>query len=269
MLTLVFGVSGCLEIPTTELEMTTSGPKLLDRCQRIPIQDRKGLLGGLASTFTLLNWNIQKTIQPGWQAMLEQQAVKADVVLLQESVDSAAMQSWLQQHEHAWQQVIAFRYEGQGAGVMTASQQADVYSCSARFPEPTTRIPKSTLVSLFPLQGSRYPLLIVNVHAVNVELGMASYRDQIKRIGQWVRKYPGPVVVAGDFNTWSERRMSLLQQQMSRLGMSAVAWQPDQRSLVRNLPLDHIFYRGLKVQSSTVERTTASDHHPMQVTFSL
>ena len=269
VLLVTLSLSGCFEVPSNELELTKDGPHILDRCLRIPAPERKGGSGGLPATFQLLNWNIQKTTQSGWLNELTQQASKADLILLQESVDSTEMQAWLQTHEQAWQQVIAFRYEGQGAGVMTASRQQDVYSCSSRMPEPTTRIPKSMLVTVYPLDGSRYPLLVVNVHAVNVELGIASYREQIKRIAQWIKKYPGPVIVAGDFNTWSAKRMFLLRQLMSKQRMQEVGWQPDLRSQFGGHILDHVFYRGLRVQAAVVEATSASDHNPMRVTFSL
>lgn len=59
------------------------------------------------------------------------------------------------------------------------------------------------------------------------------------------RNYQGPVIVAGDFNTWSDKRRLLLQNALARYQFQEASYQPDERTRVAGLPLDHLFYRGL------------------------
>ena len=39
--------------------------------------------------------------------------------------------------------------------MLTAAVIPDVYACAFRYPEPGIRIPKSSLISLYPLEESR------------------------------------------------------------------------------------------------------------------
>ena len=56
---------------------------------------------------------------------------------------------------------------------------------------------------------------------------------------------------------------------MSVQGLSAVDFTPDHRTTFWNLPLDHVFLRGLRaVEASTVSVDT-SDHNPMLVTLEI
>ncbi len=54
-----------------------------------------------------------------------------------------------------------------------------------------------------------------------------------------LRDFTGPVIVAGDFNSWSEARMALLSIQLASVGLQEVRFSPDNRTTFINyLPLD-------------------------------
>lgn len=263
-------LGGCLEISPDNLVQTAEGERLLSRCAA-ELPSRQAIRGeaSLPRTFSLTSWNIQKTIQPGWQQGLDNRASQSDLLLIQEAVDKPALTEWLQQHQLRWQQVTAFRYEGVSMGVLTGARVPAVYSCAWKLPETAIRLPKSVLVNLYPVEGSQIPLLVINLHAINFELGMAAWRDEIRQLGRWAKRHRGPVIVAGDFNSWGTKRSALLVQEMQRANLREVAWQPEARSRVLGTPLDHIYYRGLQVESAVVTPTDASDHNPLQVRFSV
>jgi endonuclease/exonuclease/phosphatase family metal-dependent hydrolase len=119
----------------------------------------------------------------------------------------------------------------------------------------------------------------IEVHVVVVHLGLinASRVRQAERLAQLVREElpPGaPVVVAGDFNDWSEKLDGILESaglsRARREGGARVATFP---SLVPVLSLDRMYTRGLSCQSIMVPRGQSwarlSDHLPLVVEFDL
>lgn len=263
-------LGGCLEISPDNLVQTGDGERLLSRCAA-DLPSRQAIRGeaALPRSFALTSWNIRKTLQQGWERGLDTWAGQADLLLLQEAVDKPDLTGWLQQRAMRWQQVTAFRYEGVSMGVLTAAKVPAVYSCALKLSEPAVRLPKSTLVNLYPIEGSSIPLLVINLHAINFELGMAAWRDEIRQLGRWAKRHRGPVIVAGDFNSWGSKRSALLEQEMRRANLTEVAWQPEARVQVLGEPLDHIYYRGLQVDVAIVTPTTASDHNPLQARFTV
>lgn len=256
-------LTACLEIPSDEVIYSNAGEQLIDRCSHVPA--RQGFPGGLPASFNVLVWNIYKLQAKEWAPELTKWGAGKDLLLLQEATDAPELASWFASGHWNWQQVAAFRFEQRTAGVLNAAQDPAVYSCSWRLPEPSSRIPKSALMSLYPLQGSRYPLMVVNVHAINFELGMAAYKKQLEQIGKLTRKYQGPVLIAGDFNTWNSKRLALLQQIMVRNQLQPVRFGQNERMRVGSLPLDHAFTRGLTVAAASSQRSTGSDHNPISL----
>ena len=263
----LLGLSGCLEIPGSEVINSSQGEHLVERCQRIPLS--KGFSGGVPAEFELLVWNIHKQQHVSWQPELTRLAANSDLLLLQEAMNTDELVRWFAAQGWQWQQSVAFRYEEHSAGVLTAAKTSDVYACAIRVPEPAIRIPKSSLVTLFPRQGSSYPLLVINIHAINFELGIAAYKQQVNSLLAMSRHYPGPVIVAGDFNTWSEKRQLLVTTLLHQYKFNEVSFSPDVRTRVFSQPLDHLFYRGLSVAQSEAIPSSGSDHVPLRIRFTL
>lgn len=260
-----FLLTACLEIPTEEVIYSQVGEQLVDRCTHVPA--RQGFPDGLPADFTVLVWNLHKLQDPNWQNELTRWGKTSDLLMLQEAQDDPGLAAWLAGGQFKWQQVAAFRFQERASGVLNGSTVEQVYSCSLRIPEPATRLPKSSLLSLYPLQGSRYPLMVINVHAINFELGMAAYKQQVTQVAKLTRKYQGPVIVAGDFNTWGDKRRVLLQNTMARYQLQEASYQPDERTRVAGLPLDHLFYRGLTLSQAEAVSSHGSDHNPLRLGF--
>ena len=125
------------------------------------------------------------------------------------------------------------------------------------------------LASTYSLAGTDERLLVVNVHVVNFTVALGSVRRQLEAIQEMIRVHHGPVIVAGDFNTWSKGRTVLVDQEMTSLGLISVAFNPDHRTQFFNRTVDGIYYRGLEVVHSLSQAVQTSDHNPLKVRFRL
>lgn len=115
------------------------------------------------------------------------------LLLLQEATDAPSFGELVCPGHWHWQQVAAFRFEQRTAGVECSTRscclQLLLAITGAIKPDPKIR----PHVALSVTQGSRYPLMVVNVHGINFEPGMAAYKKQLEQIGKLTRKYQGPV----------------------------------------------------------------------------
>jgi endonuclease/exonuclease/phosphatase (EEP) superfamily protein YafD len=260
-------LAGCLEIPAQETLSTNMGTRLVDRCPaQIPATRQQ--TGGLRSDFRITTWNLNKFQHANWQLDFKAVAEQSDLLLLQEAVERPTLTQLLQQSHFSWQQIQAFKLEGEAIGVLNAAAAPALYNCSLRELEPVSRLPKSALLTLYPLEKSSYPLLVINVHGINFELGIAAYRRQMGRLFALAKGYPGPVVLAGDFATWGNKRSHYLLNLAKQSDFSEAIPTPDLRVLLVSEPVDHIFYRKLQLNSAGSKATNTSDHNLIWADFS-
>ena len=110
-------------------------------------------------------------------------------------------------------------------------------------------------------------MLVVNLHAVNFELGMATFREQLNDLTALIHRHQGPVILAGDFNTWSDKREFWLNKLVGELGLQEAIPVPDLRRTASYRPLDHLYYRNLDLVEVSSPATDASDHNPIMARF--
>jgi endonuclease/exonuclease/phosphatase (EEP) superfamily protein YafD len=261
-------LSGCLEISSQETLSTNEGVRFVDRCP-VTVPTTRQQTNGFASTFRLTTWNLHKFQRTNWQKEVSLLAQQSDLLLFQESMERATLNRLLQQANFNWQQVQAFRLEGEATGVLSAAPVAPLYNCALRDLEPVSRIPKSALLTLYPLAGSNYPLLVINVHGINFELAMAAYYHQMGRIFLLAKNYPGPAILAGDFASWGDKRTQYLLNLAKQNGFDEAIATPDLRVQIMSEPVDHIFYRKLELKHASSKAVNSSDHNPLWAEFSL
>ena len=92
-------------------------------------------------------------------------------------------------------------------------------------------------------------------------------------------EHSGPVVLAGDFNTWNKKRLGLASQFAEDLQLKEVTDFPAGRTTAdmhlsylnwffgvdKKLPLDRIYYRGFANYFAQVLSYESSDHRPILV----
>jgi endonuclease/exonuclease/phosphatase (EEP) superfamily protein YafD len=215
----------------------------------------------------VLTWNIHKQGDRGWQEDLGTFLAATDVLLLQETVLDATLERMIDAARMRWVMASSFIYDDIDTGVLTASQVEPLASCTQRIVEPLLRLPKSAVISWFPLRGEAATLAVVNVHAINFSLSLAAYRAQFDAVVDALSGHQGPIVFAGDLNTWTIDRLAVVDAAARRLGLTEIAFTDDRRRLFFGHQLDHIYTRGLDVVASSAIAVTSSDHNPVMATL--
>ncbi len=224
--------------------------------------DKQGQLG-------LLVWNIYKQNREGWSEELSRLSSDVQLLLLQEASLNTGLKQWLSEQGWEGNQVNAFKVMGESAGVINLARTTPNLACGYTEMEPWLRLPKSGIYARYPLSNGQV-LAVVNLHAVNFTYGTNEYQLQLQALANELSQHTGPIIVAGDFNSWSEERMSVMKQVLTSLGLSEVVFSPDNRvRFISGLPLDHVFYRGLKLENAKAPESDASDHNPLLLSFSL
>jgi len=237
----------------------------------------------IPESFSVLSWNIEKGANANWIADLAQIAGAEHVLLIQEAALDPETGALSLPRDFTSRQYFAVGYR-QGSiqtGVLTASPWVASHHCALTAWEPWLGTPKATSVTrydFYPNQATGEsgrleapgakpnPLMVVNVHAVNFAVGLEAYIEQFVAIGEVIMAHEGPLILAGDFNTWSEDRQEWLAGFMARHELEAVIFPPDHRTTVFSHPIDHIYTRGLAVTDASVVTVDSSDHNPLLVT---
>lgn len=221
----------------------------------------------ITSPFTLVNWNIYKQQKNNWKNSLKEWAKNADFITLQEAKLSPKLISFSEDNNLFYLQNYAFKYNDSILGVNTLSKTTPFAVCGSAYSEPWILVPKTGIASYYSIQNSEDSLLIINLHGVNFTFNEHPLIAQLKPYLTLIKTHQGPIIFSGDFNTWSEARLVAVEQLLIKVGFSEALFDKDQRLHIFGLPLDHIYFRGLKVIKAESLTTDASDHSPQRVTF--
>lgn len=216
---------------------------------------------------SILNWNIYKGRRDNWASDFERFSRWRDIVIIQEAHLGEQLRSMLLGNQLHWTMNAAFYYEDRAAGVLTAASVRPLYSCGMRFDEPLIRVPKSTLVSYYPVRGMDRTLLVANIHGIIFTFGTQAYAEQVNALRDVVRRHRGPAIVAGDFNSWSDARLAIVMAMVDDLGLAAFEYPNHNRTHLFGQAIDHVFYRGLEPLAHRAWQVSSSDHNPISARF--
>ena len=220
-----------------------------------------------AQALRIASWNVHKEGDPGWQADLNDLIARSDVLLLQEAGLAPELRAAIERGGLRWVLASSFAYRDAEYGVLTATRVAPAAACTLWAYEPLLGIPKSALITYFRLIGRDAMLAVANLHAINFAPGSLGYHAQLEALGDALAAHSGPLVVAGDFNTWNEARDGEMSALATRLSLKPVAFPVDVRRRFFGRVFDWIYVRGLEVHDATAWEVTSSDHNPLLVTF--
>ncbi|MCM2324003.1 MAG: endonuclease/exonuclease/phosphatase family protein [Oligoflexia bacterium] len=217
----------------------------------------------------VLVWNIRKGLDRPFASEFETLSRDAELILLQEAVlDPRGGSEFLRRTDGLeWNLGLAwisreFTRTGVATGAKAPILSGSVLRSVDR--EPGAWTPKTNLVTRHQLQGTDKLLLVINVHAINFRSSAALLR-QLELFREDLRRHRGPVLVAGDFNTWDYDRKIAMYGFLEDQGLFHVNPPNDPRS---GLVLDHAWTRGLRVESARVVETDGSDHPALRLTVS-
>ena len=270
LILIIFATSGCFSVSDEEQLLSSSGKirtndPYCSVAKTVPNSSETLNAKG----FTLVSWNIYKENKAGWKKDLMTLSNASDLILLQEAYLTKTLNQFIATTGQNWNMISAFRYRNIHAGVMTIGDIPAQTSCAQRATEPLALLPKSSLISYYPIKDTQHTLLVANIHAVNFTLGIEEFSEQLKQIKMVLARHQGPIVFGGDFNTWSDQRELALDQLIGteELGLHKVEFVSNESILVWGHRLDHIFFRGLKVIKAEIIPVESSDHYPLKVQF--
>ncbi len=154
-------------------------------------------------------------------------------------------------------------------GVLTASRVESTLAKAflSQGKESVIGTHKSLLVSNYSFEDEQN-LLILNVHAINFRENQ-SFNKELERFKELLQTQKGPMIVAGDFNTWNKKRLEKLHHLRKRLGLKMVKFNEHNhiKSFMGN-HLDFILYRDLELVKSSIDNSHGlSDHNPLFAQF--
>lgn len=217
---------------------------------------------------TLLNWNSFKGSKEGWIDNFSILIKEIDLITLQEGYLTDTLTSNLISHQFSWDLASAFSINTVSSGVLTASKASPATLCALWDNEPLFSVPKTSMITEYVVKDRPDKLLVVNVHMINFSFGTKHFSEQLGKIEKIILQHRGPVIMAGDFNTWSKSRFNLLEDLAMNTGLTQTGFNSDYRSRFFGKVVDHIYTRGLQVNQADSYETEFSDHNPMIATFS-
>lgn len=271
---------GCVSVPVQQYALVSRADgSVLTRtascgnAQALPLSVGGGEDGSASaldpSRLAIASWNMHKQQDRGWREELGRLSEQSDVLLLQEAAFTPELSTALADGRYAWILASSFTFDGTDFGVVIAARVRPIFFCTERAFEPLLGIPKSSLVAKFRVSGREAPLAVATVHAINFTLDLEAYRAQLDVLGDTLARDNGPIVLAGDFNTWSEAREQFVHTLAHRLMLEPIAFQVDDRSRFFGRPADWAYARGVEVLGASALRVTSSDHNPLLVTLRL
>ncbi|MCZ4338114.1 endonuclease/exonuclease/phosphatase family protein [Shewanella colwelliana] len=223
--------------------------------------DNRGVLN-------LAVWNIYKQQKTQWQQTLTALEHDAHLILLQEAKLSPKLERFITSNGLHLAMAKAFKLFSTPVGVMNLSTESASLSCAFHAIEPWIRFAKSSLVSSYLLSNGQ-TLLVVNLHGINFDWRLQRYEQQWEVVAKKIALHQGPVILAGDFNTWRNERLEIVEELTARLKLKEARYKSDFRHRVFGYPLDHLYYRGLNLVHAASFKTASSDHNPIVAQFTL
>ncbi|MDR0953725.1 MAG: endonuclease/exonuclease/phosphatase family protein [Elusimicrobiota bacterium] len=223
----------------------------------------------LGASFSLCVWNFQKCKNKKWTDDFAALASDTDIFLGQEIRIHKKVEAALIKTPLYWSSAVSFYslYKKLATGITIGSLAKPLHlEIIAPVKEPFVKVPKMTMSAVFDIAGTE--MLVINVHAINFK-GIKAFEENLRQAKNLLKLFKGPIIIAGDFNTWSKRRLLAAKTLIQSLHMREVKFTPDNRARFFKHPVDYIFTRGLKLQKAWIPITKSSDHNPMRAIFTL
>jgi endonuclease/exonuclease/phosphatase (EEP) superfamily protein YafD len=222
----------------------------------------------LTTSITVVNWNAQKgknsQFAEDLKLILEQE--RPDIVFLQEAkADFFEPQQMGGYFAEGW----SYPWPGgKTIGVLTLSRVPPVriQPVPTKYREFRVAAPKVSLVTEYPLPNGEN-LLAVNVHLLNFERwSIKKISHQMEDLKTIMANHSGPIIMAGDFNTWNQKRLQLVKKNTRDIKLREVTGFLEGRKtgdtnsdfwneflgIEKDLPLDRLFFSGFKPAAARV-----------------
>lgn len=126
------------------------------------------------------------------------------------------------------------------------------------------------IATTYPLQGGSDRLLVVHFHNASI-VGSVTQLDLLNKAERLIEAHRGPVLFAGDFNTWTTDKLNNVYALAQRQEMSKIYFDSPYETPLGQRQVDHAFIRGLGLHKDSLQGhrsvTGLSDH--MAVSYEL
>ncbi len=222
------------------------------------------------SQIILTSWNIWKGAgEEYFRKDFLKIAQHSNLILIQEALltpvnekiftSTAAMQKLFASHAGSYA-----RQDGSVEGVMTLSKVTEARPPKrilCEKPEFLLKTFKTALETEYLLKESPQNLKVINLHA-RLLRGPKTAAKDVDYILEQIADHDGPLIVGGDFNTFSEGHLRTISAAMKAHNILRVPIPDDPR--IKRECLDQIFIRGLKATKIKIETSIkSSDHFPV------
>ena len=220
--------------------------------------------------FTILCWNTAKlTMKSSYKESIKSLIVEncVNILLLQEVKKSLATELDISDYSYILSPNIETRRHVYGVLSAFKISCEDDFSLLTKKREIAYATHKVTLITKHKIAHNEQ-LMIVNIHAINF-VKNSDFFNELNSIKTIIKLHNGPIVVAGDFNTWNVKRVNFLKEFTHDLSLHEVGFSDNTNiKKVFSNSLDYIFYRGLKLtKSKVVDTKKISDHNPIIASF--
>lgn len=226
----------------------------------------------VSEEFSILCWNVAKlTLKSSYKEFVDTliKEYGLDILLLQEVKKSLSHELELQDYSYVLSPNIETKKHLFGVLSAFKSSCHSEQSLLSKKQELRYATHKTSLITHHKISDEK-TLLIVNLHAINF-VKSSVFKHELDELRISIEKHQGAMIIAGDFNTWSAKRISYLREFSSSLELKQVDFthEKDIKRVFSNT-LDHIFYRGVELVSSVVVNSKKiSDHNPIIAKFKL
>ncbi len=211
--------------------------------------------------YSVVVWNIEKAKSSLWPNLMTEISKNIDFALIQEAVDTESTLRVFDFSFNDYRFYESWSNHKQATGLLIASnlKPKNTYVFKSPINEPLANTPKLIAAETFQIEGK--DLLIINIHAINFRR-TKHFKAHIKTVSNLIDNHVGPVIFAGDFNTWKASRKAFLNEFMSSKNLS-------EAKFIRSefLELDHVYFRGIHLKNIEQLNVNGSDHFPIRFSF--
>lgn len=226
-------------------------------------------------SISVLVWNVYKGNRPNWSRDYHTLSDNKDILFLQEVWLNEKMTKVFNEDAFKSYQIATSFYDkwrgstATGVATVSATHAVSTSYVRSHYREPFTGTPKMGLFVEYAISGSSQTLLTANIHAINF-VSAKKYEHMLSEVEAVLKTHAGPVILAGDFNSWSNKRVRALHKMTERLELNQLSFKDDSRTRWLGKAVDWIFVRGLKVNNMLVHaEIKSSDHNALTAELSL
>lgn len=262
------------DIPYTELSQEDSTLYPLPTPHEIVKVFNPSSQRELPRDLNILIWNLYKGKNDTFQKEYERLSQNKHLILAQEMFLDFNMSTMIKASPFKYVTATSFYVgdEGIRTGVFTASRAnpTGIKYLRTIVKEPAVKTPKMSLYTTYEIEGSSKKLLVANVHGINFVTNK-NFTIELNRIFNVIKLHDGPVIVAGDFNTWNVERLDQLNYLALKANYKSARFSPDQRTRFNEHVLDHFIFSSEIIlrEAKALTGAKGSDHTALEIKISI